>query len=258
MREKIRVLFLTSDPFRDRAPLRLDDEVRVIRRALRLRGAGDGVELIPFFARRTSDLQQALLLHEPRIVHFAGDGGAIYMAGPSGRPGVVESEVLATLFDILSEWVKVVIVNGCDTVPIVEALGEVVDYAIGMSQPLTDPSAIVFAGAFHGALGMGETVRDSFERAVNQLRNEGVEEAALPVLRIHPGVDTSVPLVSKRVLPFPADDAPPTRLPIGQVIDLAKFRDNRAPSENRPGAEVTSTQRITIDEATGDYAFQTG
>jgi hypothetical protein len=263
MQDKIRVLFLASDPFRDRAALRLDEEVRAVRHAIHRGTARDGVELIPYFAARTRDLQDALLRHNPRIVHFAGHGGdtgVIYMGDASGRPGAVGKEALAALFGILSEWVKVVILNGCDTLPIVEALSEVVDYSIGMSQPLGDDTAIVFAEAFYGALGMGKSVKDSFDLAVNQLRIEGNAAAPIPVLRIRPGVDPSLPLAGP-VLPAPAGDsgAQPARLPDGQVITFGKFRGNRTVWENRPGSEVKSTQRIKIDEATGDdYVFRNG
>lgn len=41
-----------------------------------------------------------------------------------------------------------VVLNGCDTLPTVEALGELVDYAIEMNRPLSDAAAIVFAEAF--------------------------------------------------------------------------------------------------------------
>ena len=72
MRDRIRVLFLASDPFRDRAPLRLDEEVRAIDHALRKGSARDRVELVSHFATRTRDLQDALMRHDPQIVHFAG------------------------------------------------------------------------------------------------------------------------------------------------------------------------------------------
>jgi hypothetical protein len=182
MREGIEVLFLTSDPFREGAALRLDEEVRAVERAIRRRRARARVKLVPYFAARTRDLQHALMLHDPQIVHFAGDGGLIYLGGASGGRGVVTREALAELFGILSEWIKVVILNGSDTLPIVEALGEVVDYSIGMDQPLSDPSAIAFAEAFYGALGLGETVPASFDLAVR-----GFQGDALPVLRIRPG-----------------------------------------------------------------------
>ncbi|HEX8433015.1 MAG TPA: hypothetical protein VF625_17140 [Longimicrobium sp.] len=257
MQAKLKVLFLTSDPFHERAPLRLDDEVRVIRRAMHLNGAGESVELVPYFATRTRDLQQALLVSDPRIVHFAGNDGEIRMGGVSGMPGVVGAETLATMFGFLSEWIKVVILNGCGTLPTIDALGEVVDYAIGMSQPLNDPFAIIFAKAFYGALGRGSTVGDSFEIGVAALRIEGAGEAAMPVLRIRPGVDPSIPLVAEPVLPVEDGGSPGTPLPDGRVIDLAEFRDNRTASDDRPDSDATNTHRIE-DGTDDDRVFRAG
>jgi len=191
MENAVRVLFLASDPFRDDAPLRLGEEVLAVGQAIR--GMRERVELVPCYAPRTRDLQGALLRHDPRIVHFAGDGGAIRLGDAQGRRGVVGTEALAKLFGILSEWIRVVILNGRDTLPVVEALGDVVDYAIGMDQPLGDASASAFAGAFYGAVGTGMTVQASFDLAASRLR---AGESATPVLRIRPGVDPSVPLLA--------------------------------------------------------------
>jgi hypothetical protein len=269
MRDTVKVLFLASDPFRDRAPLRLDEEVRAIEHALQRGSAREGVELIPCFATRIRDLQYALLRHEPQIVHFAGHGGdtgVLYLGDEHGRPRPVGREALAKLFGLLRERTRVVILNGCDTLPTVDALGEVVDYAIGMNRPLTDPSAIVFARAFYGTLAMGEAVKASFDFAVNQLELEQNPEATTPVLRIRPGVDPAVPLVA----PPPASPAAapaagggagaqPTTLPDGQVINIGKLRGDGTVWENRPGSDKKDTQRINIDEATGNgYVFRNG
>ncbi|HEX8673357.1 MAG TPA: hypothetical protein VF710_15790 [Longimicrobium sp.] len=242
MRDKIKVLFLASDPFHDRAPLRLDEEVRTIGNALLKGRARDGVELIPYFATRTRDLQEALLRHDPQIVHFAGHGGGsgvIYLGDAHGRPGAVGKEALAELFGILSEWIKVVILNGCGTLPIVEALSDVVDYSIGMNAPLTDASAIVFAEAFYGAVGMGRTVKTSFQLAVSQLKLEGNAEASKPVLRIRSGVDPTVPLVTPAALPSPGPDAEGGAAvessDAGMISDIKSFQADDVLFENRPG-----------------------
>lgn len=199
MRDKIEVLFLASDPFRGGAARRLHEEVRGVERAIRGGRARGRVKLVPCFAPRTRDLQDELVRHDPRIVHFAGPGdggGDIYLADAHGRRGVVTSEALAKLFGILSEWIKVVVVNGCHTLPILEALNDVVDYTIGMDRPLGDEAAMIFAEAFYGALGTGKTVRASFDLAVSRVERSA--EGVTPVLRIRPGVDPSVPLVAAR------------------------------------------------------------
>jgi hypothetical protein len=264
MADTIRVLFLASDPFRDRASLRLDEEVRAIDQALRKGRAREGVELIPHFATRTRDLQDALLRHDPQVVHFAGHGGSgvIYLGDEQGRPRPVGKEALAKLFGILREWIRVVILNGCDTLSTVEALGEVVDYAVGMNRPLSDPAAAVFAQAFYGALAMGQTVQASFDLAVNQLELEGSAEAATPVLRIRPGVDPAVPLVAAPAdapSPAPAGEGGTGARPGDQVIGIGRLDVDEAVFENRPGAEKQDVQQAHIDDASGRrFVFRNG
>jgi hypothetical protein len=264
MRDRIRVLFLASDPFRDRAPLRLDEEVRAIDHALRKGTARDRLELVSHFATRTRDLQDALMRHDPQIVHFAGhadDPGVLYLGDEYGRPRPVGKEALGKLFGILGEWIKVVVLNGCDTLPTVEVLGEVVDYAIGMNRPLTDAAALVFAEAFYGALAMGRTVKESFDLGVCQLEIVGSDESATPVLRIRPGVDPAMPLAVR-----PPDDAPPSpsgggtdAAPAGgQANTFTTFRGDDALFEALPGS-TDGTQKNTFGDASITRAvFRTG
>jgi hypothetical protein len=200
MREKIKVLFLAADPFRPGERLRLDEEVRAIDQAIRRGSARDSVELVSQFATRTGDLQDALLRHDPQVVHFAGHGGArgaIYLGDEYGRPQTVGKEALAGLFGIRRDTVRVVLLNGCETLPTAELLSEVVDYAIGMSGRIHDDSAARFSAAFYGALAMGQTLADSFAYGVNRLELEGNLDAKLPVLCVRPGIDTHATLVAR-------------------------------------------------------------
>lgn len=195
MRDAITALFLASASSRDRAPRRLEEEVRAVGHAARGGRAWDRVRLVPCCVGRTRDLQDALLRHDPQIVHLAGPGDdpcVLCLGDGQGRVRRVGVEPLATLFGMLREWIRVVILNGCDTLPAVDALGQVVDYAIGIDRPLSDPAAIAFAQVFYGALAMGCNVQASFSLAANRLRMEG----GSAVLRVHPGVDPSVPLLS--------------------------------------------------------------
>ena len=199
MRDTITVLFLASHPSSpDRTP-RLEEEVCAIEHAA---GGGRGrhrVRLVPRFVAGSRDLRDALLRHDPRIVHFAGhadDPCVLYLDDGQGRRRPVGKEPLAKLFGTLREWIRVVVVNGRGALPTVEALGEAVDYAIGMDRPLSDPSAVAFARAFYGALAIGRTVQAAFDVAVIQMMIEDGAEPGSARLRIRPGVDPSVPLVS--------------------------------------------------------------
>ena len=198
MRKKLKVLFLAADPFRDRAQLALGEEVRAIDQAIQRGSARDAVELVSHFATRTRDLHLALLRHEPQIVHFAGHGGeagVIYLGDELGNPRAVGKDALGRLFGILEGEVRAVVLNGCDTLPAVEVLSEVVDYAIGTNRRISDDCAIQFAEAFYTALAFGKGVPQAFDRAVNQLQLEGSDEADVPVLRVRPGA-SDAPLVA--------------------------------------------------------------
>lgn len=226
MRNKIKVLFLAADPFRPGERLRLDEEVRAMDQAIRRGSARDSVELVSHFATRTGDLQYALMRHDPQVVHFAGHGGArgvIYLGDDYGRAQPVGKEALGRLFGIRRDAVRVVVLNGCETLPTAELLSEVVDYAIGMNGPIQDDSAARFSAAFYGALAMGQTLADSFAYGVNQLELDGNPDAKLPVLRVRPGTDTHATLVEK-----PSGDAGLPERPNVNAHGHALFENKQA------------------------------
>lgn len=228
MAKKIKVLFLAADPFRTGASLRLDEEVRAIEQAIRKGTARDTLELVSHFATRTSDLQDALMRHEPQIVHFAGHGnapGVIYLGDEQGRPHAVGKQALRGLFGVLTGSVRVVVLNGCETLDIVEALSEVVDYTIGMNRPISDRSAIVFAQAFYSALAMGRAVLTAFELGVSQLEIEGSHEAGTPMRRIRRGVNldaTLLPAVDE------AEEERSMEADVDQDLELGEVEADRA------------------------------
>ncbi|HEY0019644.1 MAG TPA: CHAT domain-containing protein [Longimicrobium sp.] len=192
MPDKIRVLFLAADPFRDRAALELEEEMRAIRRAL-LRGkAHDSLELEANFATRPRDLQLALLEYQPHIVHFSGHGGkdgVLYLSDAAGNPMAVDRVALGKLFSLLDSEVRVVVLNACHTHSIVEVLRDLVDYAIGTNHAISDEGALTFSRAFYTALATGAGVQQAFDLAVNQLELDGSDEASVPVLRKQFGAD---------------------------------------------------------------------
>lgn len=204
MPDKIKVLFLAADPFRDRARLELEEEMRAIRRAL-LRGkAHDTLEMETHFATRPRDLQLALLEYQPHIVHFSGHGGrdgVLYLSDAAGNPTAVDKAALGKLFALLESGVRVVVLNACHTHSIVEVLRDMVDYAIGTNHAITDGAALTFSQAFYTALASGAGVQQAFDLAVNQLELDGSDEAAIPLLRKQFGAD-------RRPLLVPSAPAP--------------------------------------------------
>lgn len=206
MRDTLKVLFLAADPFRNKARLELGEEMRAIDEAIQRGRARDSVELVSHFATRSRDLQYALLRHEPHIVHFAGHGGkagVIYLGDEHGQPRAVPADALGGLFGILEGEVKAVVLNACHTLPVVEALSQMVDHAVGTNRPISDVSAIEFAAAFYGALAFGRGVPQAFALAVNQLRLDGRGDADVPVLRSRAGASEQPLLAVPGAAPEP-------------------------------------------------------
>lgn len=67
------ILVLAANP-QNTSGLRLDEEVREIQRSLQLSKERDRFQLISKWAVRTEDLIQALVTHQPHVVHFLGHG----------------------------------------------------------------------------------------------------------------------------------------------------------------------------------------
>lgn len=216
MREKIKVLFLAADPFRDGARRELDEEMRAIEHAVRQGSARDGLAFVAHFATRAVDVHAALLRHRPQIVHFAGQGdapGVIYLGDEDGRPHPAGREALRGLFGGLGDSVRIVVLNGWD-LGTVETLSESVDYTIAMNTGAGDPTAIAFADAFYSALAMGRTVLAAFELGRSQLAMEGSPDALAPVRRIRRGVNLDATLVP---VPDAGADAVHARQPRGSA-----------------------------------------
>jgi hypothetical protein len=198
MREKIKVLFLSADPFRAGARWELEEQRRAIGHALPRGPARHTLELVAHFAWHGRDVQDALLRHEPQVVHFAahGDGpAAIYLGDEHGRRQAVDREALRGLLGIVRDSVRIVVLDGADTLPAVLALSEVADYTIGTNRRAGGGSATGFVDAFYGAVGMGRTVLAAFELGLAQLELEGNPGAATPVRRIRRGVNLDATLL---------------------------------------------------------------
>ncbi|HEX6368497.1 MAG TPA: hypothetical protein VF006_06185 [Longimicrobium sp.] len=198
MRKKIKVLFLAADPFRENAWRELGEEMRALRSAVQQGPARDRVELVAHFAIHARDAQDALLRHQPQIVHFAGPGdapAALYLGDDQGRRRPVDREALRGLLGVVRDTVRIVVLDGPDSLPAVEALSEVADYTVGTDRRPGDGPAVVFAEAFYSGLAMGRTVLTAFELGVSQLEMEGNPDAGTPVRRIRPGVNLDATLL---------------------------------------------------------------
>ena len=185
---KIKILFLGAYP--DTEPLKLDEEVRAIRQKLRMSEYRDTFDWDSAWAVRPDDLLQMLNEHKPHIVHFSGHGS------PSGEiilldgnvingnriPKPVSPEALRRLFQVVTDNVRVVLLNACYSRIQAEAIKDFVDCVIGMNSEIGDRAAITFASSFYRALGFGRSVEEAFEQGRVALMLEGIPEENTPEL----------------------------------------------------------------------------
>jgi len=200
MTEKIRILFLAASPL-DFAPLRLDEEIRAIDKHIQTGSRRNSFQLIPQFAARWDDLQEALLRHQPHIVHFSGHGSQaeeISVMDDQGTNHPVDKASLVELFEILKDNIRIVVLNACYSKPQADAIGRIIDYTIGMNKAIGDKAAIAFAGAFYRALSFDRSVRDAFRLGKSRLGGGNIAGADTPELNWRQGVNPDEPFLQQR------------------------------------------------------------
>jgi len=191
MDERIKILFLAADPV-DTSHLRLGTEIKEINKKMQSALHRDSFELVSEWAVTAADLREALLRHCPQIVHFSGHGsksGCLVVEDESGKARMIDREALTALFQILRDNIRIVVLNACYSKPQADAIGQVVDYTIGMSTTISDKAAILFSATFYSALGFGRTVKEAFELARIALHMDFPQEHKTPWLLAQESID---------------------------------------------------------------------
>jgi formylglycine-generating enzyme required for sulfatase activity len=174
----IRVLFLAANP-QDTSYLALDEEIRAITQKIRGSAYRESIELISGWAVRADDLLQSLNEQKPQIVHFSGHGdstGGIILVDSKGLAKPVSKVALSSLFRVLGNSVKVVVLNACYSREQAEAIAEEIDCVIGVNAIIGDEAAITFSASFYRAIGFGHSVQQAFEQGKVALQLEGISE----------------------------------------------------------------------------------
>lgn len=204
----MKILFLAANPS-DTAQLRLAEESRSIDQAMRQAEYRDRFELAQAHAVRVADLQGLLLRYQPHIVHFSGHGstaqeipsgsasrhwvalnssgqaeagGAIILEDNNGHSHPVSARALSTVFSLLKDNIRCVVLNACYSEVQAQAIAQHIDCVIGMSVAISDRAAISFATAFYQALGFGKDIKTAFELGRAQIDLENIPEEQTPRL----------------------------------------------------------------------------
>ncbi|BDA67786.1 hypothetical protein CAL7716_019520 [Calothrix sp. PCC 7716] len=191
-----KILILSANP-KDTSKLRLDEEVQEIEAGLERCKHRSEFEIISKWAVRPDTLRQALLDHEPEIVHFCGHGAGVdglALENKFGETQLVSTNSLGGLFKLFEGKIKCVILNACYSEAQSEAIKQHVDWVVGMNQAIGDKAAVQFAKGFYDALGAGRSYEDAFAFGCNAIDLEEIPEVSTPVMKSkNSGSQTTIP-----------------------------------------------------------------
>lgn len=181
-----KILILAANP-KNTAILRLEEEVQKIEAGLQRSHRRQAFEIVfRSTEAKPEDLRRAFLDCEPQIVHFSGHGSGtpgLAFLDESGEARLVTAQALANFFKLFQDKIECVILNACYSVVQAEAIGQYIDYVIGMNQAIGDRAAIEFAVGFYDALGAGRSIEDAYLFGCSAIELEGIPEHLTPVLK---------------------------------------------------------------------------
>lgn len=207
-----KILILAANP-KDTSHLRLDEEVRDIKEALKRSDLRNQFTVEQQWATRPLDLRRALLSVKPQIVHFCGHGegkAGLALEDNAGKAKLVSTEALSDLFEIFAGTTKCVLLNACYAKEQAEAIVYHIDYVIGMNQAIKDTAAIAFSVGFYDALGAGEPIEIAYKLGCNAIRFE---------------VDTYAKPSRKANVVYTVEDTPTTQMAEHLIPVLLKKSD---------------------------------
>lgn len=193
MTTPISILYLAANPIGTER-LSLEKEVDLITARLQKPVARGLIKFVPVLAAKYSDLSQAILEHQPAVIHFSGhadeENGEIILEDGDKQPSPLSTEALDTLLGAFRGTVRLVVLDACGTEPQAEAIKDVVGCVIGTNKKIGDIEAIAFAAEFYGAIGARVAVRTAFDLGRAALAQLKTGQQDIPVLLTH-GVDAS-------------------------------------------------------------------
>lgn len=182
--EKIIILFISSNP-KDQSSLRLDEEAREIEENIKKSKNRDSIEFKTIWATRPLDILDAINEHKPTIIHFSGHGtvdGSLVFEDVYGNSKFVSKDALLQVISGESATVKLVFFNNCFSSIQAKEIMKNIDFAIGMSDAISDRAAIIFSSKFYSSIGYGNTVKKAFNHGISALMLEGISGEDTPRL----------------------------------------------------------------------------
>ena len=114
----------------------------------------------------------------------------ILFTNEAGKQQAVTVDGLKEVFKVHKEYVRCVVINSCASKEFAEAIAQVIDCVIGMSEAIKDHSAMVFSSAFYKTLSYRESVGKAFEAGIAEMVLQNQKGSHVPML-ISPRKDPS-------------------------------------------------------------------
>ena len=172
----VKILLLAANP-PDTSPVQVGQEMQMVQEALRAGTLRDRFIVAQEWVVSASTLRRHLLRHRPSAVHFSGHGtarGGLVLEAERDLPVQrgVPPFVIAELFGILRDNMRLVVLNACYSARQAQALAEYIDCVAGMVSHLSDASALRFAHAFYEAIAFGRSVKVAFALGCNAISQD--------------------------------------------------------------------------------------
>ncbi|HEY2582389.1 MAG TPA: tetratricopeptide repeat protein [Mucilaginibacter sp.] len=183
-KQTVRILFLASEPS-NVGKLRLGAELQEVRNRL---ATNPLFEIKDRQAVKPDDVLQTILNYKPHIVHFSGHGqntGEICFEDEKGDSKTIPPEALASLFKLVNEYVKCVLLNTCYSEKQAKAISQFVPIVIGTRNEISDSAAIKFSTGFYTAMDPDlsqKSLIKAFDSGCIAIRFENLQEHLTPII----------------------------------------------------------------------------
>lgn len=188
-----KVLFLSANPD-DKTQLRLDREIKAIKREVEGAPYGAMLDFRIEWAVTPRQLTRVLLDYEPDIVHFSGHGeesDGILLENVDGTRHSVAPATLTRVFRLFNTKIRLVILNACWTRVQAHTIGNEIDCVIGMEGSFGDEEAIAFSVGFYRALCHRNDVAKAFEFGCTEVQLLNSNEQDKPHIYSKPSINTT-------------------------------------------------------------------
>lgn len=160
MSTSTQILAVFANP-RNTSNLRLGEEDRVIKEAIRRSKHRDRLSLTVCHAATIHDVRRALLDDDFNVVHISGHGtgAGLVLENESGVLHVVPQDALSDLFGEYSPPqgnLQCVLLSACYSLSTGRFTALNVLHTVAMEGPISDAAAIEFSRGFYDALGAGK------------------------------------------------------------------------------------------------------